>query len=120
MDKEQQKATNENAQKIEVSFNTKIDLRIRTDGSVTEIEPKDKEEGYRLQEMYEMCNADIVEFIYLPEEKIMVVDEHGALKRDKKINGEATRLVASLVLKQGGDPFFIFGDVMLVNDNNIK
>lgn len=97
-----------------------VDLRIGVDGTVTEIKPKDEKEGYGLKEMYEMCNTDIVEFVYLPENKILVVDEEGALKKGRKINWDATKLVAPLVLAQGGNPFFIFGNVMLIDQKNVQ
>lgn len=97
-----------------------VDLRIGVDGVVTEIKPKDEKEGYNIKEMYEMCNADTVEFIFLPAEKILVVDERGALKRDKKINWDATKLVAPIILAQGGNPFIIFGNVMLIDRKNVQ
>ena len=97
-----------------------VDLRIGVDGVVTEIKPKDEKEGYGLKEMYEMCNTDIVEFVYLPENKILVVDEEGALKKGRKINWDATKLVAPLVLAQGRNPFFIFGNVMLIDQKNVQ
>lgn len=97
-----------------------VDLRIGVDGVVTEIKPKDEKEGYNIKEMYEMCNADTVEFIFLPADKILVVDEKGALKRDKKINWDATKLVAPIILAQGGNPFIIFGNVMLIDRKNVQ
>ena len=97
-----------------------VDLRIGVDGTVTEIKPKDEKEGYDLKEMYKMCNTDIVEFVYLPENKILVVDEEGALKKGRKINWDATKLVAPLVLAQGRNPFFIFGNVMLIDQKNVQ
>lgn len=118
MSKNEQKVTNESTQ-IKVDLNTKVDLRIDVDGTVTEIKPKD-EKGYYLKEMYEMCNTNIVEFVYLPENKILVVDEEGALKEGRKINWNATKLLAPLVLAQGGNPFFIFGNVMLIDQKNVE
>ena len=52
--------------------------------------------------------------------KILVVDERGALKRDKKINWDATKLVAPIILAQGGNPFIIFGNVMLIDRKNVQ
>ena len=138
MSKNEQKVANESTQ-IKVNLNEKeeihedaldklnsylnmlsVDLRIGVDGVVTEIKPKDEKEGYNIKEMYKMCNTDIVEFIFLPADKILVVDEEGALKRDKKINWDATKFVAPLILAQGGNPFFIFGNVMLVARKNVQ
>ena len=130
MSKNEQKVANESIQ-IKADLNAKeeingwlnnlsMDLRIDVDGAVTEIKPKDEKGGYSIKEMYEMCNTDIVEFLCLSENKILVVnDEEGALKRGKKINWDATKLVAPLVLAQGGNPFFIFGNVMLIDRKNV-
>lgn len=130
MSKNEQKVAKESTQ-IKVDLNEKekingwlnilsVDLRIDVDGTITEIKPKDEKEGYGLKEMYEMCNTDIVEFVYLSENKILVVDEEGALKEGRKINWDATKLVAPLVLAQGRNPFFIFGNVMLVDEKNVQ
>lgn len=130
MSKNEQKVANESTQ-IKVNLNEKeeingwlntlsMDLRIDVDGTVTDIKPKDEKEGYSLKEMYKMCNTDIVEFVYLPENKILVVDEEGALKEGRKINWDATKLLAPLVLAQGGNPFFIFGNVMLIDQKNVQ
>lgn len=120
MSKNEQKVTNEPTQKIEVRLDAKVDLRIDVDGVVTEIKPNNVAEGYSLKEMYEMCNTDIVEFVYLPENKILVADEEGALKEGRKINWNATKLIAPLVLAQGRNPFFIFGNVMLIDQKNVQ
>lgn len=130
MSKNEQKVANESTQ-IKVNLNAEeeindwlntlsIDLRIGVDGTVTDIKPKDEKEGYSLKEMYKMCNTDIVEFVFLPENKILVVDEEGALKEGRKINWDATKLLAPLVLAQGGNPFFIFGNVMLIDQKNVQ
>lgn len=130
MNKNEQKVANEST-RIKVNLNEKeeingwlntlsVDLRIDADGTITNIKPKDEKEGYSLKEMYEMCNTDIVEFVYLPENKILVVDEEGALKEGKKINWNATKLVAPLVLAQGRNPFFIFGNVMLIDQKYVQ
>ena len=130
MNKNEQKVAKESTQ-IKVDLNEKeemnrwlntlsIDLRIDVDGAVTEIKPKDEKEGYSLKEMYEMCNTDIVEFVFLSENKILVVDEEGALKKGRKINWDATKLLAPLVLAQGRNPFFIFGNVMLIDQKNVQ
>ena len=116
MSKKEQKESTQ----IKVDLNAKVDLRIDVDGVVTEIKPNDEKEGYELKEMYEMCDTDIIEFVYLPENKILVVDEEGALKEDRKINWNATKLLAPIILAQGGNPFFIFGNVMLIDQKNVK
>ena len=67
-----------------------------------------------------MCNTDIVEHLYLPQNKILIVDEEGALKEGRKINWEVTKLLAQVVLSMGRNPHtFIFGDAMLVDEKNV-
>lgn len=120
MSKNEQKVTNEPTQKIEVRLDAKVDLRIDVDGVVTEIKPNNAAEGYSLKEMYKMCNTDIVEHLYLPQNKILIVDEEGALKEGRKINWEVTKLLAQVVLSMGRNPHtFIFGDAMLVDEKNV-
>ena len=121
MSKNEQKVTNEPTQKIEVRLDAKVDLRIDVDEVVTEIKPNNAAEGYSLKEMYKMCNTDIVEHLYLPQNKILIVDEEGALKEGRKINWEATKLLAQVVLAIGRNPnTFIFGNVMLVDQKNVQ
>lgn len=121
MSKNEQKVTNEPTQKIEVRLDAKVDLRIDVDGVVTEIKPNNAAEGYSLKEMYKMCNTDIVEHLYLPQNKILIVDEEGALKEGRKINWEATKLLAQVVLAIGRNlNTFIFGNVMLVDQKNVQ
>lgn len=121
MSKNEQKVTNEPTQKIEVRLDAKVDLRIDVNGVVTEIKPKDATEGYNLEEMYEMCNTNIIEILYLSENKILIIDEEGALKKDRKINWEATKLLSQVVLAMGRNPStFIFGNVMLIDQKNVQ
>ena len=117
MSKNEQKVTNEPTQKIEVGLDAKVDLRIDVDGVVTEIKPNNAAEGYSLKEMYKMCNTDILVHFYLPQNKILIA---GAPKKDRKINWDITKLVATLILDNGGNPFFIFGNVMLIDQKNVQ
>lgn len=84
-------------------------VKITTDGKVTKISPKDGK-YFSLKEMYEYCNCDLVEFVYLPENKIMVCDEEGLLK-----DWVANELASKLYHKAGGHPLHpIAGDVMVI------
>lgn len=88
-------------------------IRITTEGEVTEIKPKD-DKHFSLEEMYEHCNCDIVEFVYLPDNKIMVCDEEGFMRLDWKINELATNIYHSV----SGRPFWpIVGNVMIILDS---
>lgn len=95
---------------------SKSALRITTSGEVTEIAPKDGN-SFDIKEMYEYCNCRIVEFVYLPNDKIMVVDEEGLLKRDWVKNDIASDIYHSV----GGHPLHpIAGDVMVILDKQTE
>lgn len=121
MSNNEQKVTNEPNQKIEVRLDANVDLLIEADGVVTEIKPNNAADGYSLKEIYKMCNTDIVEFLYLPENKVLIVDKEGALKEGRKINWEVTKLLSQeVVLSMGRNPHtFIFGNAMLVDEKNV-
>ena len=55
-------------------LNTESAMQITTDGEITEVKPSD-EKIFTLKEFYKHTNCDIVEFVYLPNDKIMVCDE---------------------------------------------
>ena len=58
-----------------------------------EVFPKDKEDGFSLQELYTLLSCDTIEVVYLPSEEgqIMIVDEEGKLAQ-KPRNERATKL----------------------------
>lgn len=93
---------------------------ITTDGTIKSISPQDGK-LYSLKEMYEYCGTDIVEFVYLPFDRILVVDEEGALKSNRKQNWVATKIVADAVAAAGGClDYFIYGNVMLVKESEVE
>lgn len=96
--------------------------RVTTDGEVEVITPKNGEH-YTLEEMYEYCNTDIVQFLYLPENRIMVCDEEAALKGGRRQNWIATKIVADVVDAMPMNlclEYFIYGNVMIVKDDEIE
>lgn len=98
---------------IEEILKSSSAVRITTEGKVTEISPKNGK-VFSLEEMYEHCNCNIVEFVYLPNHKIMVCDEEGLLKSDWKKNDIASDVYHSV----GGHPMHpIAGNVMIIFDS---
>lgn len=94
---------------------TKSAIQITTDGEITEVKPN---EGkiFTLEEFYKHTNCDIVEFVYLPNDKIMVCDEEGRLRQNPKIN-----LLATLIVSHLGKNFMpICGDVLIINQNQTE
>lgn len=96
-------------------LNTESAIQITTDGEITEVKPN---EGkiFTLEEFYKHTNCDIVEFVYLPNDKIMVCDEEGRLRQNPKIN-----LLATLIVSHLGKNFMpICGDVLIINQNQTE
>ena len=96
-------------------LNSESATQITTDGEITEVKPA---EGkiFTLKEFYKHTNCDIVEFVYLPNDKIMVVDEEGRLRQNQKIN-----LLATLIVSHLGKKFMpICGDVLIINQNQTE
>ena len=50
----------------------------------------------------------------------MIVDEEGALNYDRKLNLKATELVTNAATKLGRMGTLIFGNVAVINQNQIK
>lgn len=92
---------------------------IKTNGEVYDIVPKNGKD-FKLDEMYSLTEVDIVEFVYLRNDKIMIVDEEGLYREPLQINWLATRIVSENNLRLGQTPTFIFGNVMLVNNGQVE
>jgi hypothetical protein len=89
---------------------------IGTDGSQKEIKPANGK-FFTLQEMYDAVGAKIVEFVYLPDDKVMVVDEEGWY-REPKINAIATQV---LIEVSPNIPVpAIIGNVMIIDENELE
>lgn len=100
---------------VDELLNSESATQITTDGKITELKPA---EGkiFTLKEFYKHTNCDIVEFIYLPNDKIMVCDEEGRLRQNPKIN-----LLATLIVSHLGKNFMpICGDVLIINQNQTE
>lgn len=107
---------NKMKQIAEELLNNKSAIQITTSGEITEVKPGN-DKIFTLQEFYKHTNCDIVEFVYLPNEKIMVVDEEGRLRQNPKIN-----ILASLIVTHLNDGRFlpICGDVLIINNNQTE
>lgn len=92
-----------------------IVIKADIDSEIQEVAPADGEH-FSLEEMYKYCNCELVEFVYLPKNKIMVVDEEGLLKAEHKINHVATALL--FAVSKNWNP--IVGDVMIINESQTE
>ena len=97
----------------------KHSIRIGVDGIVTEIEPENGKD-FQLDELYDLLGVSIVEMVFLPENLVMIVDEEGALNDDRKLNLKATELVTNAATRLGRMGTLIFGNVAVINQNQIK
>jgi hypothetical protein len=94
---------------------------LKTDGSRTEVAPKNPKEGFRCAEMYELIGngCDIVQMIYLADGvTTMWLDEESKLKRNPPpINWAATKLLA----EAGGIPGdVVLGNVLLCGEGEVR
>lgn len=94
-------------------------VRIRVDGVIENIAPINGSD-FCLQEMYNLIGQDIIDLVYLPNDKILVVDDEGVYRVPLNINWVATRILSEQFLSVNRKPIFIFGDVLLVNNEQIK
>lgn len=94
-------------------------VRIGVDGVVDDISPKNGSD-FSLEELYSLIGQDIVEHVYLPNDKLLIVDEEGLYRSPLEINWLATQIVSKAALSVGRQPTFIFGTALLVNNEQIK
>lgn len=93
---------------------------ITTNGTIEKISPKNGN-MYTLEEMYKYCETNIVEFVYLPNNRIMIVDEEGALKCNREKNWFATKILSDATYSLGGIlDYFIYGNVMIIKDSEVE
>lgn len=96
-------------------------VQITTDGVVMDITPENGK-NFDLKEMYRYCDTNMVEIFYLANNRIIIMDEEGRLKPCRKINWLATKIVYDQLstFNTRMEPFFIFGNVMIVNSKEVK
>ena len=84
-------------------------------GEVIEIEPRNGKD-FKLSELQAIVSG-YIEIVYLPENKIMIVNEEGKLN-GLAINHNATRIFNEAFLPQFYD--IICGDVLVCDSNQVK
>lgn len=71
---------------------------IKATGEVTDINPKDTRKGFTLQECYDLIDCSTIEVVYLPKNKILIVDEEATLKSNQIVNVGASVLAGQFIL----------------------
>ena len=64
---------------------------IKPNGEIVDIQP-DNGKDFKLRELYSLIDCELVEIVYLPNKKIMVVDEEGKLKVNPIYNEKAPNI----------------------------
>ena len=71
-----------------------VEYRVFNAGTETSQIEKAEGEFLSLNDMYQIIDCDLVEFIYLKDNQIMIIDEEGKFKNDlNAINISATEIV---------------------------
>lgn len=86
---------------------------IKTNGEIVEVEPKNGKD-FKLKELQAIVDG-YIEIVWLPNEKIMVINEDGKL-RELKENAKAT----DIYLNAFGYPDVIVGDVLICDANQVE
>lgn len=90
---------------------------IKTDGTRLDVQPENGTD-FSLDELYKMLDCDMVEVIYLDDERMMFLDENGKLKPQKvnQMNHVATH-EAAMVLQDGD---YIAGHALICGRGEFK
>lgn len=86
------------------------------DGTVKDVEPKNKKEGFQLQELYDLIGCDLVECVNFSSEEIAICDEEGWLKENPQRNKKANDYITSIC----GDDWDICGNVVICKTEEFK
>ncbi len=89
---------------------------ISTDGSERDIAPANGTD-FTLEEMYAALGCDMIEIVYLLDDRIMVIDEEGKLS-GKAENGTATMLAADDLGIRPSD--YIAGTALICADGEVR
>jgi hypothetical protein len=87
----------------------------KCDGTVKDVEPKNKKDGFGLQELYNLIGCRLVELVYLPNDEIIIVDEEG-LVNDSELNFKITQIAR----QKSGYQYTLFGNAILCKSEEFK
>ena len=88
------------------------------DGSVIDVEPKNKKKGFELQELYDLIGCDLIQPVVYAPGKIFICDEEFRLregwqeKRNKRVN--------DLIINETGNDWDLCGNVIICNPKEFK
>jgi hypothetical protein len=67
-------------------------ILVKANGSQSEVEPRDPEKGFTLEELYKMLECDCIQVVETDfPSLVMIIDEEGKLKTNR-VNWKATAI----------------------------
>ena len=87
----------------------------KCDGTVKDVEPKNKKNGFSLQELYDLIGCRLVELVYLPNDEIIIVDEEGLIN-----NSELNIKITQIARQKSGYQYTLFGNAILCKSEEVK
>lgn len=87
----------------------------KCDGTVKDVEPKNKKDGFGLQELYNLIGCRLVELVYLPNDEIIIVDEEGLVN-----NSELNVKITQIARQKSGYQYTLFGNAILCKSEEFK
>ena len=88
----------------------------KCDGTVKDVEPKNKKDGFGLQELYDLIGCDLVECVNFSAKEIAICDEEGWLKPNPQRNKKANDYITGV----SGDDWDICGNVVICKTEEFK
>lgn len=88
----------------------------KCDGTVKDVEPKNKKEGFGLQELYDLIGCDLVQCVNFSAEEIAICDEEGWLKPNPQRNEKANDYITGV----SGNDWNICGNVVICKTEEFK
>lgn len=88
----------------------------KCDGTVKDVEPKNKKDGFGLQELYDLIGCDLVECVNFSAEEIAICDEEGWLKPNPQRNEKANDYITGV----SGYDWDICGNVVICKTEEFK
>ena len=91
---------------------------MKLDGTTQEIKPADPKRGFTLEELYALIGCEMVELVYLDDDRLMLLDEEGKLQDGWQ--GRVNRPATDLFLKGRAGFDVIVGNVVVCNGAEFK
>lgn len=88
----------------------------KCDGTVKDVEPKNKKDGFGLQELYDLIGCDLVECVDFSDEEVAIFDEEGRLKENHQRNEKANNYIIGV----SGNDWDICGNVVICKTEEFK